>query len=138
MHTVILEGNDLQMFREYCRMGLDGSLGDLSRHDAAVQLYVQDDGRIVLGTNGYTSQPMGRPNSPLTQAVPQHTVEGRYAPTFRDEGDRRNFPPEGSGNPYANVSDEDPANVLPRLDRLERFASQVARDYGLNLPPLQA
>lgn len=112
MHTVILEGNDLQMFREYCRMGLDGKLGDLTRHDAAVQLYVQDDGRIVLGTNGYTSQPMGRSTNPVVAQ-------------------------EGSGNPYANVTDGDPANVLPRLDRLERFAERVAREYGLNLPALQ-
>lgn len=116
MHTVILEGNDLQMFREYCRMGLEGKLGDLTRHDAAVQLYVQDDGRIVLGTNGYTSDPMGRPNAPLVQAIPQHTVDGRPAPTTNGEG---------SGNPYANVPEEGSPEDLPPVERIRLLEHDV-------------
>lgn len=118
MHTVILEGNDLQMFREYTRMGLEGQLGELS----TVQLYVQDDGRIVLGTNGYTSEPMGRPNAPL----PQPTTGDSYPDPEIPATIRNRVNGEGSGNPYANVPEEDSPENLPPVVRMRLLEHDVA------------
>jgi hypothetical protein len=95
MRTVILEGNALARFREYCRMGLDGQLGELT----AVQVYIDDNGQLVLGTNGFTSEPMGR------------AVNNFMAPT----------PAEGSGNPYANVPQED----SPLEERIRLLENEV-------------
>ena len=145
MHTVILEGQDLQYFGQCVQGGIAGDYGPTS----AAQVYVLDDGTLQLGINGHLSQPFGRPNAPLvhpnetdgvttfSDPVAEAEAVAALANTPSDEGDSRNFPPEGSGNPYRNVPDDDPANVLARLDRLERFANRVAREYGLDLPALQ-
>lgn len=99
MRTVILEGNALARFREYCRMGLDGQLGELT----AVQVYIDDNGQLVLGTNGFTSEPMGR------------AVNNFVAPT----------PAEGSGNPYANVPQEDSLEDLPLEERIRLLENEI-------------
>jgi len=128
MHTVIIEGSDLQYFQMLTNGARNGNYGELR----AVQLYVTDDGKLQLGTNGYTSEPFGRPNAPLV-----HPNETDGVTTFPgDEGDARNFPPEGSGNPYANVYDDDsPASqeavLKHRIARLEAFARLAAERHGL-------
>ena len=143
MHTVILDGADLVKFQDYMQMGLDGRLGDIQ----AVQFYVQEDGRIVFGTNGYTSEPLGRPNSPLAQPVYSNPEEALEEAVIA----------EGSGNPYANVTDDDslnegtdihprssclypagctgclPTTLEDRVIRLERFAQAASSQYGLPL-----
>lgn len=140
MHTVIIDGSDLDYFQSIVATASNGGLGELT----AVQLYVNDNGRIVLGTNGFTSAEIGRPTAPLA-----HPNDTDGVTTFGESGsdaeanqvaalaNGRMSQEEGSGNPYANVTEYDPANVLPRLDRLERFAQGMAQRYDLDLPVLK-
>lgn len=167
MHTVILEGHDLDYFADIVARGTNGHYGV----PTVVQVYVQDDGQLVLGMNGMTSRAFGRPNSALVQdtptpeqAVVQEAEEvaalANTAPS--DEGDTRNFPPEGSGNPYANVPQEDsfnPAHMtleqrvarleglqhtstlvyegLTRItERLTNFAENASQQYDIHLDPI--
>lgn len=104
MHTVIIDGQDLDYFRSVVSDGLYGNLGSIT----AVQLYVNDNGRIVLGTNGFTSAEFGRPNAPLAHpndtdgftTFPQQDHSAAENAAARAEA-------EGSGNPYANVPDDE-------------------------------
>ena len=102
MHTVIIDGADLEYFKQVTRDGLMGGYGELE----AVQLYITDEGHVQLGTNGYTSQPFGRPNAPLPQErkyenIEQALEEAEIEDTPQHHDDEK--APEGSGNPYANV-----------------------------------
>lgn len=169
MHTVIIDGPELEYFVSVCRHALSGDYGTLS----SVQLYVEDDGRIVLGSNGDTSRAFGRPNAPLGQHSSDESVaaikEAYEAAALANSpaDDAHKLPgyvaghdvsshaviPEGSGNPYANVPDGDdlhprssctypagctgclPTTLEDRVIRLERFAANVAQQYGLIIEP---
>lgn len=151
MHTVIVDGQDLAYFASICQDALSGQLGSLR----AVQVYVQDDGRIVMGTNGYTSQPFGRPNSDLSHS-------GHEA-RMNNLASLNHNPDEGHGNPYANVEDDEsqgdsPASLEERVAKLERlqstttevcdglarvterltgFAENASLQYGIRLDPVR-
>lgn len=121
MHEVKIAGSDLSYFASIVQSALAGDYGDLSE----VTVTVHDTGQLQFSTNDVATGHFGDPVAPLvgevTNLLSSITV---------------NNAPEGTGNPYANVQDGDPANVLPRLDRLERIAEGVATALGLGLPKL--
>lgn len=133
MHTVTVTNGDLEYFRSIVSAGLRGEFGSITE----LRIDVHDSGQLQFSTGSYASGHFGTPSAPLVSAG-ESGVEAINRAI--EEAERQDFNPdashEGSGNPYRNVTDEDPANVLPRLDRLERFASRVASDYGLHLPEL--
>lgn len=106
MHTVIIDGGDLDYFKTLVRDALDENYGDVS----AVQLYVEDDGRIALGTNGYTSAPIGRPNAPLVQTFtsPEQALEEAVLQEDTQASAEQVMAElqQQHGNPYANISEE--------------------------------
>lgn len=118
MHTVIFEGNSLVNFLDFMNNTISGVHGKIS----AMQLYIQDDGTAIFGTNGYTSESLGKPNAPLTAPI---------------------YVAQHSGNPYANVPDDDnednegpedyeilKANVFQQIDallpRVEKIIDNMA------------
>lgn len=114
MHTVTIKGGELDYFRGIVRSALQGSYGDLSE----VKVSIDDNGQVAFGTNDYTSALIGEPSAPLSQ------------------GDSR---PEGSGNPYANVPDDDSdaedaeqavgskRKLKARVAALEQMVSELIR-----------
>ena len=122
MHTVMIKDGDLDYFRSIVSAGLRGEYGPITE----LRIDVHATGQLQLSVGDYASGHFGTPSARLG---------ADSAATIDEAIDRAER--EGSGNPYANVTDDDPANVLARLDRLERFAAGVARQYGLDLPELQ-
>lgn len=127
MHTVIFEGNDLDQFKSLVESALRGDLGTLR----AVQLYVQDDGRIVLGTNGYTSQPIGRPTSDLSTSGHESRM-GSAQPSVDMDAPSGNMNVDMGFGESKGSKNRRISKLEKQVGALTKFASDVAREYGLD------
>lgn len=108
MHEVKLAGQDLDYFRTIVDSALRGDYGRLDE----VTITVHDNGQLQFATNEVATGHFGQPVAPLVALQPTDT-----------EG----FPPEGSGNPYANVSHEDSPKPPTKGERISDLEAQVGR-----------
>lgn len=124
MHEVKINGSDLDYFRSIVGDALRGTYGPLTE----VTVTVMDNGRLQFSTGDYATGHFGTPTAVLVD----------------ETTDREGFPPEGSGNPYATLSQgqdadgsgEDGRIVIPdseiregkatKNQRLDALESQVA------------
>jgi hypothetical protein len=105
MHEVKISGNDLNYFSTIVSAALRGDYGRLEE----VTVTVVDNGRLQFATNDVASSHFGRAATPLE-------------PT-----DGEGFPPaQGTGNPYANVSEDDSDGKVTKGQRLRQLESDVA------------
>jgi hypothetical protein len=103
MHTVKIAGSDLNYFKEIVGAALRGSYGSVDE----VTLDVHEDGRISLSLNEIASSRFGTPSGPLESSGPDVSTARQHAETVAAELQRTREVAEGSGNPYAQLSQED-------------------------------
>ena len=114
-HKVIINGSDLNYFKTIVHDALNGNLGTVN----AVEVTVDDNGRLMFGLNGYQSSRIGQVEGTIVALQDTRTTEQVMGDL--QANDVRPSHAEGSGNPYANVPQEDSAEAAENLPDTERI-----------------